>query len=174
MQIRLYKIRNYGMPVALFFISLLIFSCTSTGRKSDLSTAKDTTVSTPASNQSTIKISISVDKPDDGDIKIEVFNSEKEWLKKNAYTSNVKVLGEKCEYTFENIPYGEYAIFVYQDKNSNDIFDMNGMGIPQEPFGFSNDAKAMFGPAKWNDAKLLINSPNVEIPVNVKMFSIGN
>lgn len=43
--------------------------------------------------------------------------------------------------TLNNIPAGTYAIQAYQDTNSNDKVDTSWFGIPQEPFGFSRDAR---------------------------------
>ena len=43
--------------------------------------------------------------------------------------------------TLSNIPPGTYAIQAYQDTNSNDRMDTSWLGIPQEPFGFSRDAR---------------------------------
>ena len=43
--------------------------------------------------------------------------------------------------TLTNIPPGTYAIQTYQDLNSNDKMDTSWFGIPQEPFGFSRDAR---------------------------------
>ena len=39
---------------------------------------------------------------------------------------------------------GEYAVAAYHDVNNNGKLDKNGLGIPQEPYAFSNNASA-----KW-------------------------
>jgi uncharacterized protein (DUF2141 family) len=36
---------------------------------------------------------------------------------------------------------GDYAIETYQDVNSNDKMDQSLIGLPQEPYGFSRDAR---------------------------------
>ncbi len=46
--------------------------------------------------------------------------------------------GTKASYTFENIPYGTYAIAFFQDENGNGKLDDNFIGIPNEPVGASN------------------------------------
>ena len=43
--------------------------------------------------------------------------------------------------TLNNIRPGTYAIQTYQDINSNDKMDTSWFGIPQEPYGFSRDAR---------------------------------
>ena len=44
----------------------------------------------------------------------------------------------------------------------------NFLGIPKEPFGFSNDAKGKFGPPKWNDAVFIFNTSNQEVTLKLK------
>jgi uncharacterized protein (DUF2141 family) len=41
------------------------------------------------------------------------------------------------EFTFEGVPYGEYALFLFHDENSNGTLDHNFLRIPTEPMGFS-------------------------------------
>lgn len=55
--------------------------------------------------------------------------------------------------TFEELPFGEYAISVFHDENENDEVDTNWIGIPKEGVGASNNAKGRMGPPKYEDAK---------------------
>jgi uncharacterized protein (DUF2141 family) len=82
--------------------------------------------------------------------------------------SSVKIRGEKAECTFAGIPYGIYAIKAYHDKNGNGKLDMNFMGIPNEPYGFSNNARAEFGPTKWDDAKFAFTSKSMSMEITVR------
>ena len=43
--------------------------------------------------------------------------------------------------TFKDLPYGEYAVIVYHDSNSNDKVDHNWMRFPEEQLGFSGGFK---------------------------------
>lgn len=56
----------------------------------------------------------------------------------------------------EALPPGEYAIRIMHDVNGNDELDTNFVGAPTEPFAFSNNARAMFGPAAWEDARFTL------------------
>lgn len=47
---------------------------------------------------------------------------------------------------------GRYAIRVMHDRNANGELDSNLVGMPTEPWGFSNDARGSFGPPSWQDA----------------------
>jgi uncharacterized protein (DUF2141 family) len=40
-----------------------------------------------------------------------------------------------------DLPFGEYALAIYQDVNNNGKIDKNVLGIPTEPYAFSNNFK---------------------------------
>lgn len=54
--------------------------------------------------------------------------------------------------TFKGIPAGAYAISLFQDENDNEKLDLGFLRIPKEPYGFSNNAKATFGPPSFEKA----------------------
>jgi uncharacterized protein (DUF2141 family) len=43
--------------------------------------------------------------------------------------------------TIADLPFGTYALAIYQDVNSNGKIDKNLIGIPTEPYAFSNNYK---------------------------------
>ncbi len=49
------------------------------------------------------------------------------------------------------LPSGKYAVAVYHDLNNNDKLDKNLIGIPKEPYGFSNNFRPKFAPPKFSD-----------------------
>ncbi len=57
--------------------------------------------------------------------------------------------------TFELEP-GEFAIKLFHDVNGDDELNMNMLGIPNEPFGFSNNAPARFGPPGYGATKFTV------------------
>ncbi|WP_179367639.1 DUF2141 domain-containing protein [Winogradskyella forsetii] len=77
----------------------------------------------------------------EGDIYFLIYKSDEGFPKEKdkAYKSG-KVSDYKTEasYTFENIPYGTYAVAFFQDENGNGKLDDNFIGIPKEPVGASN------------------------------------
>lgn len=52
---------------------------------------------------------------------------------------------------------GEYAVRVMHDRNGNGELDTNVVGMPTEPWGFSNDAAGSFGPPAWDDARFVLS-----------------
>ena len=60
--------------------------------------------------------------------------------------------GSTVTVEFATLPAGDYAIRFYHDVDGDGELDTNLMGIPSEPFGFSNNARGNFGPASWADS----------------------
>ncbi len=57
------------------------------------------------------------------------------------------------EISLNSLPAGEYAIRVMQDLNGDGELGTNAIGMPNEPWGISNDAVGQFGPPSWADAR---------------------
>jgi uncharacterized protein (DUF2141 family) len=61
---------------------------------------------------------------------------------------------------------GKYAINVIHDKNNNNKLDTNGIGIPKEGWGCSNDARGFMSAPKFKD-KLFSVTANKTITINL-------
>ncbi len=88
----------------------------------------------------------------EGELRVAIFNSKETYTKVPVYTKIVTVDSTTILLNVENLPFGEYAVAVYHDKNKNEKLDTNLLGIPKERYGFSNNARGRFGPASWEDA----------------------
>ena len=80
----------------------------------------------------------------------------------------VEAKGESVGGTFPAVPYGTYAIKVFQDLDGDGKLKTGFMGSPEEPWGFSNDATGFMGPADFSDAKFELNSPELELIIHLK------
>jgi uncharacterized protein (DUF2141 family) len=100
-----------------------------------------------------------------GEIRVALFKQKNEWLKTSVMNEKVSVTGKKVTVKMANVPEGEYAISVYHDVNGNGKLDRNGMGIPNEPYAFSNNAQGNFGPPSFDSAK-------VKVDANTKILSL--
>lgn len=61
---------------------------------------------------------------------------------------------------------GKYALNVFHDKNNNNKLDTNGLGIPKEGWGCSNDARGFMGAPKFKD-KLVEIKQDKTITINL-------
>lgn len=60
--------------------------------------------------------------------------------------SKQKITAGKAQASF-TLPYGWYAVSVVHDQNKNLQLDTNFLGLPQEPYGFSNNPKVVGKPS---------------------------
>ncbi len=108
-----------------------------------------------------------IDKAE-GEIRIAMFNSKEKYTKDPVHAIVLPVDSIAVIWEQESLPFGEYAIAVYHDKNKNGKLDTNLLGIPKEDYGFSNNARGRFGPASWKDSKFLVNEVSVSEVIYIK------
>jgi uncharacterized protein (DUF2141 family) len=68
--------------------------------------------------------------------------------------------------TFPDLAPGRYAVMVFQDQNANGKLDRAFL-IPQEPYGFSNNAKGFLGPASFDAATFPLGDERKQITVRL-------
>lgn len=79
---------------------------------------------------------------ENGILRVSFCTSEKEWTENGKYILKFNVVkGEDNIFNITSIPKGLYAIALYQDINNNGELDTNFLGIPKEPYAFSNNKK---------------------------------
>ena len=107
---------------------------------------------------------------DIGDVKVGLFNSAESFTGKTKDKfagAIIKIRNKKVQYVFPNVPYGEYAIKLFHDEDGDDEIDTNFFGIPTESYGFSNNAKALFGPPTFEKAKFIVSSDTVKVEIDL-------
>lgn len=106
-----------------------------------------------------------------GDVYIAVYDSEKNFLQPDkAVFVQVVPVRSKGALTVE-VPLalpGHYAFSCYHDLNENGRLDTRLMGIPTEPYGFSNAARPKFRAPRWEEAKCYCtaSAPSVELSLD--------
>ena len=100
-------------------------------------------------------------KTDTGKVYLALYNNKNSFLSKTLLGKKVDIKNGVAEAAFTDLPEGEYAISVFHDENDNGKLDSNFMGIPKEPYGFSNNASGFMGPPKWEDAKILVTDTDI-------------
>ena len=73
---------------------------------------------------------------------------------------------------FPNIPSGSYAVAVYQDEDGSGDITKNMLGLPKEPYGFSNDVGRL-GPPSFSGALVDVQG-DTTIEVRVKRLFDGS
>lgn len=60
------------------------------------------------------------------------------------------------------------AIAVFQDLDGNGVLTKNGLGIPTEPYGFSNNARGTFGPPSFGKAQFTVTEDLNTLEIRVR------
>jgi uncharacterized protein (DUF2141 family) len=71
--------------------------------------------------------------------------------------SVIAATGRSLVVHFKDLPPGEYAAVAFQDVNGNGKLDKNLLGMPKEPYGFSNGARGSAGPPKFSAAAVTLH-----------------
>jgi len=66
-----------------------------------------------------------------------------------------------------DLPEGEYAVAAFHDRNDNGKLDVNLMGVPTEPYGFSRHGAATMGPLGWADTNFELPAGGARIAVQL-------
>jgi uncharacterized protein (DUF2141 family) len=106
------------------------------------------------SAQDTLVIEISGMKSDTGFIMLQLLSENQEVIMQDRGI----IEDWKSTIIFNNLQPGKYAVRYYHDENLSGEMETNALGIPQEGYGFSNDAYGMFGPKPFSEWLFEFNS----------------
>jgi uncharacterized protein (DUF2141 family) len=73
----------------------------------------------------------------------------------------------KSAVVFTNIEPGRYAIILFHDENGNRKLDKNALGVPTEPYGFSNNVQGFLGPPAFNDAVMQLDNGDKAVRIDL-------
>lgn len=98
-----------------------------------------------------------------GEIRVIIYNTSDNFLEEGA---DVKIYAKSVDEMLETIviddlPKGDYSIFLYHDENSDDECNLNFFGIPQEGYGFSNNFRPKLSAPDFDDCKFSLKERTV-------------
>ena len=93
----------------------------------------------------------------------EQFPSDEKYYRNAA----VEATGDRVSVTMTDLPPGKYAVAAYVDSNKNGKQDKNGLGMPTEIFGFSNNARGRFGPPDFAKAEFELGEEPVSLSIHL-------
>ena len=107
----------------------------------------------------------------EGYIRIGVFNSEEKFLKRNSTFKNYIIAVESNTETIviDDLPKGEYEFILYHDKNSDGKMNRKLIGIPKEPFGFSNNVRPKLAKPTFEECKFVLED-NLELKIKLGYY----
>lgn len=82
--------------------------------------------------------------------------------------ARVPVEGDSVTLTLLAPAPGRYAFRLFQDLDGDGKLDANMLGIPSEPYGFSNNAKGKFGPPSFEAAAFDVAADGVSQTISLE------
>ena len=106
----------------------------------------------------TLEINVDNVRTSNGTLLLQVMQGEVQFKGEQEPVLSLSEPAKEGTITFvtKDLPPGEYAVRVMHDENDNFKLDANFMGIPKEPWGFSNNAKGRFGPPGWDAVRFTV------------------
>jgi uncharacterized protein (DUF2141 family) len=103
-------------------------------------------------------------------VKVYFYNTAEDFLKKgkSVFLKVVKPDGKR-EFTLPiELPKGEWAVAITQDLNENNKVDKNFIGLPTEPYAFSNNIRPMLAAPHFNECKFTVDGPGKVVNIVLK------
>jgi uncharacterized protein (DUF2141 family) len=120
----------------------------------------------PAALAGTVEVDVVNVSPGAGDVKVALCDSELE-LERCQRTTTAFASASSVRVAFPDVPPGRYAVAVYQDVDGTGVLRRGKLGIPLEPFGFSNGAGLSRKP-KFDAAAFAVGESGRRISVSLR------
>lgn len=107
-----------------------------------------------------------------GNIHLALFENAASFPKNSEAYQGIKLPASSgfTQHTFERIPWGTYALAVFHDLNGNDKLDRNFLGVPSEPYAFSNNPTVKWKEPTFEEAAFPLRQATLNISVQLKTW----
>ena len=121
---------------------------------------------TPEAGNITVTIeNITKDK---GTMVIALFDSRENFNELPVKYFKEAVQGQKSmTVVFTDVRFKQYAISVYHDLDNNGELNKNFLGIPTEPYGFSNNPKILTGPS-YEKSTFMLDQKDISMKIRLR------
>lgn len=120
----------------------------------------------------TVRLTVQVEglRSDNGQVAAALFDSPEAYDDRSAPVRQAMLTIEdrSCTWVVPDLPPGTYAVALYHDRNGNGMLDRKALGIPKEPYGFSNNPTSTFGPPSFDRAKFVLEDRDVTIGIRLR------
>jgi uncharacterized protein (DUF2141 family) len=104
----------------------------------------------PPAQSTTLELSFD-SRGKSGEVVVALFDSEQDWNRRQGPVRTIKVpTGQPARIT--GLEPGRYGVMAFLDRNGDGRLNTLPIGLPTEPYGFSRNARGMFGPPGWTAA----------------------
>lgn len=105
---------------------------------------------------------------DEGTVRLELTTAQNYGRTGHVRHAERPIRDRTARWTLDDIPYGTYAVALYHDQNDNDELDTNMLGRPQEPYGFSNDARGTMGRPDFEEAAVTLDGDSLSLTITAE------
>ena len=101
---------------------------------------------------------------------VDVCNSETEFLsdKKQFRSIKINATSDIATVIIKDIPSGKYAVSAFVDSNQDGKLNKNSLGKPTELYGFSRDARSLFGPPSFTESAFELSDGTATQTIHLK------
>lgn len=133
---------------------------------STLAFATETQSQVPSQSVGNIVVTLTEYVPTHGTLVVSLTNQKDQFISATVPVFNqlqIVPTGSVSTVSFNDVPYGEYAVKAYQDRNASGKLDTL-FGFPQEPTGYSNYESGMLPPPF---KKCVFTHSGASTPINI-------
>jgi uncharacterized protein (DUF2141 family) len=124
----------------------------------------------PAVAPETVKVVITNLASTHSVVWINFYNAPEKFLKQGQHALHLAVKPDgKTELMLPvALAPGEWAVALTQDTNDNEKFDKNFLGIPTEPYAFSNNVRPRMSAPTFQECKFMVSGPGKVVSIALK------
>lgn len=100
-----------------------------------------------------------------GNLRVSLYDSEAAYKAGDSVGKLSIPADGRPQTVFKGLAAGLYAVIAYQDVNLNAKLDRADIGMPQEPFGVSQNPTARFGKPPFSADRMTISAENLSIEI---------
>lgn len=124
-----------------------------------------------SSGSGTLVVNVTGVESNTGVVRIQIYNSEASYKAHKPggglRTGVLPINNGRAVWRVANLPYGDYAVLFYHDRDNNRVFKKNFLGIPQEGYGWSGKGGGL-GLPSFNDAKFRFSPTSTSVTVRMR------
>ncbi|HEY4250958.1 MAG TPA: DUF2141 domain-containing protein [Roseomonas sp.] len=106
-----------------------------------------------------------------GEVVVTLYGADpRAFLEQRIAVAETAIRGTSAQVCFALSAPGDYAVSVFHDENRDHVLNRSFLGLPEEGFGFSNDAPVRLGPPSFGDARVAVPAAGGSISIRLRYF----
>lgn len=126
-----------------------------------------------AENTGTLSLIVKNLEVEQGSLHVALYQDESAFLKEGQdLVKKIMPVSSSpdCTILITKLPFGSYAVAIFHDLNGNGKLDKNTLGIPTEPYAFSNNPSAKWRSPTFAETLIKFGESRKEIIMELKRW----